>query len=142
VDKAKIQMRLINLKPTKFLLQAIVLAEERFEKDHGEAGRKDRLIVDEAWIGIAHQRKKLWIHARGKHGIRKMYRSHLTVVLREVSDEEWKELTQSSYRHGLFKPTAQPPARIPENLVKPWLIRNQMDVVLSEVKAKLASKQT
>lgn len=81
LDDAIIQCQISPKKAARICLKVLRSAQANAVNNHGLDG--SRLSVDLIHVGQGSHLKKTWPHGRGRSGVRRMYRSHLTVVLRE-----------------------------------------------------------
>ncbi|CAL8470252.1 g9794 [Coccomyxa elongata] len=81
LDDAIIQCQMSPKKAARICLKVLRSAQANAVNNHGLDG--SRLSVDLIHVGQGSHLKKTWPHGRGRSGIRRLYRSHLTVVLRE-----------------------------------------------------------
>lgn len=96
----------------------------------------DRLIVSQAYVTKGRYLKKIrpW-HGKGRYGIERKRYCHLTIEIRELNDEEWDAKVMPQYIHLGYKlPNASKERDVPKDLVKPWLIRSQLDDSLISTK--------
>jgi ribosomal protein L22 len=91
----------------------------------------ERLIVSRAYVGKGKYLKRIrpW-HGKGRHGVHHKHYAHLSIEVQELSNEQWEAKVLPQYVHMQFRPDNKGPAGrdVPENLVKPWLVRSQLDV--------------
>lgn len=92
---------------------------------------EDRLIVSRAFVGKGHYLKRIrpW-HGKGRFGIEHKKYCHLTIEVQELSDEEWEAKVLPQYIHLRYRQKDNRKRKVPENLVKPWLVRSQVDASL------------
>lgn len=83
VDDALIQCQMHPKKSASICQKVLLSAKANAVHNHGLLG--DSLLVDEAWVGKGTHLKRTALHGRGRSGKMMKYRSHLTVVLREVN---------------------------------------------------------
>ena len=62
-------------------VQLLLSAKDNAEKDKGLD--PDKLRVDRAFVGKGQYAKRMKTHARGRSGVRHVYRAHLTIILAE-----------------------------------------------------------
>ncbi|EIE26004.1 ribosomal protein L22 [Coccomyxa subellipsoidea C-169] len=80
-----------DLMRRQHLDDAIVLQSAKANAVHNHGLDGDRLSVDLIHVGQGSHLKKTWPHGRGRSGVRRMYRSHLTVVLRESDAQRFSQ---------------------------------------------------
>jgi large subunit ribosomal protein L22 len=91
---------------------------------------EERLIVSRAHVGKDKYLKRIrpW-HGKGRWGVEHKKYAHLRVELLELSDEKWEATVLRQYVHMRYREDNKPRS-IPENLVKPWQVRSQLDTSL------------
>ena len=71
-----------NLKAAKLSIDLLKSAIANGENNHGFDRR--RMVVKRVFVGRAHKRKYIAIHARGKMGIKTHHRCHITFELEHI----------------------------------------------------------
>ncbi|KAK9915734.1 hypothetical protein WJX75_003416 [Coccomyxa subellipsoidea] len=89
LDDAIVQCQMSPKKAARICLKALQSAQANAVNNHGLDGT--RLCVDLIHVGQGSHLKKTWPHGRGRSGVRRMYRSHLTVVLRESDAQRFSQ---------------------------------------------------
>jgi ribosomal protein L22 len=102
---------------------------------------EERLVVSRAFVGKGKYLKRIrpW-HGKGRHGVHHKHYAHLNIEVKELSDEMWEATVLPQYVHMRFRPANAGPAgrKLPANIVKPWLVRSQLDVSYEATKARAA----
>jgi ribosomal protein L22 len=100
---------------------------------------EERLIVSRAHVGKGKYLKRIrpW-HGKGRWGVEHKKYAHLRVELLELSDEAWEAKVLRQYVHMRYRAesSSSKPRSIPENLVKPWQVRSQLDASLEASRAR------
>jgi large subunit ribosomal protein L22 len=100
---------------------------------------EERLVVSRAFVNKGKYLRRLrpW-HGKGRFGIEHKKYAHLCVEVEELSDERWEAKVLPQYLHLKYRPDQDKPRRVAENLVKPWLVRSQLDLSLEETQRRTA----
>lgn len=81
IDDALVQCQVAPNKAAKLCYKLLLSAKDNAEKDKGLDPEK--LRIDRAFVGKGQHSKRMNTHARGRSGVRHVYRSHLTIILTE-----------------------------------------------------------
>ncbi|KAJ3693505.1 hypothetical protein LUZ60_008985 [Juncus effusus] len=92
VEDALLQLQVSIKRAAKTVYQVIHSARANASHNHGLD--PDRLIVDEAFVGKGIYLKRLSIHAKGRSGIMVRPKCRLTVIVREITQEEEAKLAK------------------------------------------------
>ena len=97
VNEAMLQMEFCQKQTAVMVRNCLISAAQNARRHHGiEASN---LIVDEAVVGKGSYMKRPDWKSKGRVGIKKRYRSHLLITLREASDAE----VQRTRFHGRWR---------------------------------------
>lgn len=101
---------------------------------------EERLVVSKAFVNKGKYLKRLrpW-HGKGRFGIEHKKYTHLSVEVRELSDEQWEAQVLPQYIHMQYRSDKKSGITVPDDLVKPWLVRSQLDLSLEETKRRAAA---
>uniref|UniRef100_A0A7C8YP32 Large ribosomal subunit protein uL22c n=1 Tax=Opuntia streptacantha TaxID=393608 RepID=A0A7C8YP32_OPUST len=92
VEDALLQLQVTVKRAAKTVYQVIHSARANALHNHGLDA--DRLLVAEAFVGKGFYKKRLSYHAKMRHGIKMRPECRLTVVVRELTDEEEAEVAK------------------------------------------------
>jgi len=86
VEDALLQLQVTVKRAAKTVFKVIKSARANASHNHGFD--PDRLIVEEAFVGKGMYLKRISYHAKGRSGIMERPHCRLTVILREITEEE------------------------------------------------------
>jgi large subunit ribosomal protein L22 len=93
VDDALAQCDVLPQKGARIARQAIALAAANAAAQKGLD--RSRLVVDQIWTGRGQYRKRMWVHGRGRTGVRTHRYTHLNVVIAESpAARSWAKLVR------------------------------------------------
>lgn len=101
VDDALNQLAVTPKRAAKTVSKVVHAARSNAVQNHGLDGTK--LLVAEAFVGKDLFLKRVNPHGRGKSGVKVRQRSQLTVLVREMKDEEASRRQQSKTRGSTWR---------------------------------------
>lgn len=115
VQDALLQLAVLQKRAAKTVERVVANARANATHNHGLNG--DRLFVAEAFVGKGKYLKRLSYHAKGRSGIMHHPSCRLTVVVKELSDEQEAEIAR--YKTMTFRERAKVKTRlIPHTLIE------------------------
>ncbi|XP_077227201.1 uncharacterized protein LOC143860440 [Tasmannia lanceolata] len=92
VEDALLQLQVTVKRAAKTVYQVINSARANASHNHGLD--PDRLLVAEAFVGKGFFKKRVSYHAKGRSGVKVRPECRLTVVVREITDDEEAEIAR------------------------------------------------
>eukprot|EP00250_Pteridium_aquilinum_P028888 c3802_g1_i1 orf=236-1057(-) len=115
VEDALLQLSVLQKRAASTVKRVVANARANATHNHGLNG--DRLFVAEAFVGKGRYLKRLSYHAKGRSGIMHHPSCRLTVVVKEMSDEQEAEIAR--YRTMTFRERSKVSTRlIPHKLIE------------------------
>lgn len=98
----------------------------------------DRLVVEQAFVGKGKYLKKIrpW-HGKGRYGIEEKKYAHLTVIVKELSDEEWERRVLPQYVHMRYRSEKEAERRCKEFNLEGWTTQSQLDLSFKMTREKV-----
>lgn len=129
VEDALLQLQVTVKRAAKTVYQVIHSARANAVHNHGLDA--DRLLVAEAFVGKGFYKKRLRYHAKMRHGIEMRPECRLTVVVRELTDEEEAEVAR--LRVSNFKKLTKRERRlIPHKLIESTPVWGRKNKAISQ----------
>lgn len=115
VEDALMQLAVLQKRAAKTVKR--VVANARANATHNHSLNGDRLFVAEAFVGKGRYLKRLSYHAKGRSGIMHHPSCRLTVIVKELSDEQEAEIAK--YKTMTFRERAKVKTKlIPHTLIE------------------------
>ncbi|KAH7295855.1 hypothetical protein KP509_27G068600 [Ceratopteris richardii] len=115
VEDALLQLEVLQKRAAKTVKKVVANARANATHNHGLDG--NRLYVAEAFVGKGKYLKRISYHAKGRSGIMHHPSCRLTVVVKELSEEQEAEIAR--YKTMTFKERAKVKTKlIPHKLIE------------------------
>lgn len=100
--------------------------------------REDRLVVEEAYVGKGKYLKKVrpW-HGKGRYGIEEKKYAHLTVILRELNDEQWEQQVLPQYINLQYRSDHKRRKKVDKFNIEGWTTVSNLDIAFRDTRDRV-----